>query len=127
MTRKRIIGKKGEEYAAHYLISLGYRLIANNFRCRYGEIDLIGLDPRGANLIFAEVKTRSSDWFDAAETTLGPRKYRRLCVTAEIFQKQTLFYADLSPRIDLIYIKLDRCFMLESVQHFKAVGYEYAD
>lgn len=126
MTRKRNIGKKGEEYAAHYLISMGYQVIANNFRCRYGEIDLIVLDPPRTSLIFVEVKTRSSDWFDAEETTLGPRKYRRLCLTAEIFQKQVSAYANLHPQIDLIYIKLSWRFVLESVQHFKAVSYEYS-
>ena len=54
---KAALGKKGEAVAAKYYIERGYRLLAHNYRCRLGELDLILL--KGELLVVAEVKTRS--------------------------------------------------------------------
>jgi len=59
MTKKRIsLGKKGEEIAVSYLKSLEYRIIERNYKCKFGEIDIIASDKK--TLSFVEVKTRSS-------------------------------------------------------------------
>jgi len=59
MTKKRIsLGKKGEEIAVSYLKSLEYRIIERNYKCKFGEIDIIASDKK--TLSFIEVKTRSS-------------------------------------------------------------------
>lgn len=50
------LGKYGEERAAVYLDRKGYEILARNYRCRYGEIDIIAMD--GDTLCFIEVKTR---------------------------------------------------------------------
>ena len=49
------IGKMGEDIAAKFLIKRGYRFIERNYRQKFGEIDLIFLDPAGT-LVFIEVK-----------------------------------------------------------------------
>jgi putative endonuclease len=54
--RRRTRGELGEQIAERHLERRGYRVIARNFRTRYGEIDLIAVDPRA--IVFCEVKTR---------------------------------------------------------------------
>ena len=50
------LGAAGEKAAAKYLRRRGYRIVARNYRCRGGEIDLIALD--ADTIVFVEVKTR---------------------------------------------------------------------
>jgi len=73
-------GEKGEVIARLYLADLGYTLLEENFRiARVGEIDLIAMD--GADLVFVEVKTRSSyDFGDPLESiTVHKRRRIRRC------------------------------------------------
>lgn len=49
-------GAMGEQIAADYLAQRGYRILARNFRTRYGELDLVAADEH--SLVFCEVKTR---------------------------------------------------------------------
>jgi putative endonuclease len=56
--RRRTRGELGEEIAERHLERRGYRVLERNFRTRYGEIDLIAVDPRA--IVFCEVKTRVS-------------------------------------------------------------------
>ena len=51
------LGDRGENAAAKFLRNLGYKIIARNFRCDAGEIDIIARD----TLVFVEVKTRAYD------------------------------------------------------------------
>ena len=53
---KRVLGKIGENAAADVLRAKGYRILEQNYRCRYGEIDIIA--ERDGELSFVEVKTR---------------------------------------------------------------------
>ena len=55
---KRAFGAKGENLAADYLKSAGYKIVKMNFRCRLGEIDIIA--SKSGELYFVEVKTRTS-------------------------------------------------------------------
>ncbi|MDT4926850.1 MAG: putative endonuclease [Pseudonocardiales bacterium] len=74
MRAKDAVGRFGEQVAAEHLESAGLRVIARNWRCRAGELDIIARD--GSELVFVEVKTRSSltfgepaeavDWAKAA-------------------------------------------------------------
>jgi putative endonuclease len=74
MRAKDAVGRFGEQVAADHLESAGLRVIARNWRCRDGELDIIARD--GSELVFVEVKTRSSlrfgtpaeavDWAKAA-------------------------------------------------------------
>ncbi|MCU1543084.1 MAG: YraN family protein [Microbacteriaceae bacterium] len=58
MAAKDDLGRRGEALAADYLVERGMRLVERNWRCAQGEIDLIVQD--GDELVFVEVKTRSS-------------------------------------------------------------------
>lgn len=61
MSTTREAGDRGEAMAAEYLRENGYELLASQFRCRFGEIDLIAR--RGDILCFVEVKLRSDRRF----------------------------------------------------------------
>ena len=58
MTKRSTFGKWGEDQAAQYLIKQGYAILERNYRCRFGEIDIIAY--RGRIISFVEVKTRAN-------------------------------------------------------------------
>ena len=77
---KKLLGKAGEDRAARFLAKQGYRILERNYNARYGEIDLIALD-RG-ELVFVEVKTRTSDAYGAPELAVTPQKQQRMVKAA---------------------------------------------
>ena len=83
MGRNNIVGSWGENVAADYLIKKKYRLVSMNYRCRFGEIDLIVSNRE--YLVFVEVKLRKTDKFASAYEHVDPRKQNRIRTTAEIF------------------------------------------
>jgi putative endonuclease len=58
MRVKDAVGRHGEQLAARHLEAAGLQILARNWRCRTGELDIVARD--GSVLVFAEVKTRSS-------------------------------------------------------------------
>lgn len=73
-------GKRGEELAAAFLARAGLSLLARNYRCRYGEIDLILRD--GDTLVFVEVRSRASGAFGGAASSITAAKREKLLKTA---------------------------------------------
>jgi len=69
-------GSRGEDLAVSCLEKEGYRIIERNYRCRYGEIDIIALDRQ--DIIFVEVKGRESETFGAPEEAIGPAKQKKI-------------------------------------------------
>lgn len=74
------IGEQAEQLAASYLQRKGLSLVQCNYRCRWGEIDLVMRD-RGT-MVFAEVKLRRSKSFGGAAYSVGPRKQARIIAAA---------------------------------------------
>lgn len=74
---KQRLGARGEQLTADWYVAHGYRVVARNWRCREGEIDLVLLAVDG-DLVFCEVKTRSSDRFGVPAEAVTPAKQRRL-------------------------------------------------
>lgn len=79
-------GRKAEESALHYLESKGMRLVVRNFRTRRGEIDLIMQD--GKELVFVEVRSRSSQAFGSPAETVSASKQAKIRKTALFFLQQ---------------------------------------
>lgn len=75
--RPHLLGKQGEDEAVHYLLSCGYKIIERNWRGSFGEVDIIALF-EGAEVIFVEVKTRSTVRFGDPFDAITPEKYRRI-------------------------------------------------
>lgn len=76
-----IDGAKAEAEAANWLQKRGWQLVARNYRCRHGEIDLIMRD--GHTLVFVEVRARSSSRFGGAAASVDHRKQQKLWLTAQ--------------------------------------------
>jgi putative endonuclease len=76
VARKDDLGRQGEEHAAQYLIDAGYRIVARNWRCPQGEIDLV--TSHGDEIVFVEVKTRSSLRFGHPFEAITVAKLARL-------------------------------------------------
>lgn len=77
---RKLIGKEGEDRAAHFLSKQGYRILERNYRTRSGEIDLIALHQ--GEVVFVEVKTRTSNAFGAPELAVTPQKQKRMIKAA---------------------------------------------
>jgi len=76
MAEKDDRGRAGEDRAARYLEAQGYRLLARNWRCATGELDIVAT--RGRDLVVVEVKTRRTDWFGHPFEAVHARKRDRL-------------------------------------------------
>lgn len=74
-------GAQAEQLAAQFLQSHGLKLLQQNYRSRYGEIDLILQD--GAMLVFAEVRLRSRGDFGGAAASINAAKQAKLVRTAQ--------------------------------------------
>ena len=79
-------GSDAEQIALSYLQRQNLVLITQNYRCRFGEIDLIMRD--GATLVFIEVRMRGSETFGGAATSITPAKQAKLLHTARHYLSQ---------------------------------------
>lgn len=95
-----LLGPWGEAQAADYLRRKGYSLVAANYRCRFGEVDLIVKNKR--YLVFVEVKLRKSAEFAQAREFVDFRKQQRLRTTASMYLSR--YPTSLQPRFDVIEI-----------------------
>ena len=75
-TERRAVGAYGERLAEQHLRDQGLVVLARNWRCAEGEVDLILRD--GEDVVFCEVKTRRGDRFGTPAEAIGPAKVRRL-------------------------------------------------
>lgn len=95
-----LLGPWGEAQAADYLRRKGYSLVAANYRCRFGEIDLIVKNRR--YLVFVEVKLRKNADFAQAREFVDYRKQQRIRATASMYLSR--YPTSLQPRFDVIEI-----------------------
>ena len=110
MNRRERIGKEGERAACEYLHKEGYSLIERNWRCPFGEIDIIARD--GDTLAFVEVKRRSRSGYGGAEGALTLHKQRRIVAAARMYLSQV--ESDLPVRFDLVAIEKGRLSLFKS-------------
>ncbi|OHV05183.1 YraN family protein [Mycobacterium talmoniae] len=114
------LGALGEQLAADYLTGGGLRILARNWRCRYGELDVIAVDPASDTAVFVEVKTRTGDGFGGLAEAVTDQKVRRLRRLATVWlASQDRYWAKV--RIDVIRVRIGRCPTPE-ISHLKGVG-----
>ena len=102
MENRRIRGQQKEELAAAWLERQGYEILEHNYRCRQGEIDLIGRD--GRCLVFIEVKFRKNSRFGLPAEAVDRRKQSRIIYTARHYL-MSRGYSSLTPcRFDVVSI-----------------------
>ena len=100
MATSKLLGAWGEATAAEYLRKKRYKIVANGYSCRYGEIDLIVSDKKF--LVFVEVKLRKSDAFARASEHVDFYKQNRIRSTAAMYLSQNP--TELQPRFDIVEI-----------------------
>ena len=76
-------GTKGEDAAAKYLASLGYVILARNFKTRSGEVDIVARD--GTTTVFVEVKRREASGHGAAADFVNSAKMGRVVGAARVY------------------------------------------
>ena len=100
----RVKGVRGENLAKKYYMSLGYRIVAQNFHARRGEIDLIA-EVFDENLLsVCEVKYWDAVPFEEMAYSLDKKKQTRIIHAAEIFLQQNPVYYSYQLRFDLLFI-----------------------
>jgi putative endonuclease len=99
---KNNAGLQAEKLAATFLASHGLKLVAQNYHCRFGEIDLIMQDAK--TLVFVEVKLRTSNQFGGAAASITPQKQQKIILTAQHYL-QTQKSVDVPCRFDAILIQ----------------------
>lgn len=98
------LGKRGEDAAVRYLKLNGYEIIERNWRCKFGEADIIARDEEEGVICFIEVKTRRSIEAGVPEEAVTPVKQRRYERIALSYMIGADFDEDARIRFDTIGI-----------------------
>lgn len=101
-TRKAIVGRWGEQVAERFLQTHGYNILARNARTPYGELDLVAQS--GEEIVFVEVKTRTSMAFGLPEEAVTPQKRAHILDAAQYFLQMN-FERECDWRVDVIAIQ----------------------
>jgi putative endonuclease len=107
-TRQQQTGNRGEELVADHLAAQGWQILARQWRCRWGELDLVA--QKGSTLAFVEVKTRSlnarwGDWDPIGLEAVGSAKQKRLIRAATLFLSQNPQLEHLNGRFDVALVQ----------------------
>ncbi|GHH52145.1 YraN family protein [Streptomyces candidus] len=105
-TARGNLGRYGEDLAARRLAEVGMTVLARNWRCRAGEIDIVARD--GDAIVVCEVKTRRSGPFQHPMEAVTPRKAERLRTLAELWLYEHGGPPPGGARIDLVGVTLPR-------------------
>ena len=102
LTRMRT-GKRGEALAADYLTDAGYRIIERNYRCHFGEIDIVAEE--GETLVFIEVKSRRSEAYGDPQLAVGHEKQKKISrIAMHYLEEKRLRHRP--ARFDVVAVKL---------------------
>ena len=101
LDRQRL-GVFGEEQAAVSYREDGYDILDANYRCRFGELDLVAFD--GTYLVFVEVRTREVGALVSPAETVDSRKQHRIVLTAQHYLLQNPELRDLNMRFDVVEV-----------------------
>ena len=118
MNLKQQIGQYGQQIAKEFLIKRGYQVIKENYYTRLGEIDLIIKDHN--QLVFVEVKTRTSLKFGLPEEAVSQFKKERMinCALQYLSEKEI---QDDNYRLDIIAILINKDNKKALIRHHKNI------
>lgn len=103
MNSNIVLGKRGEDLAVEFLQKKGLQILERNWRCMYGELDIVAKD--GEVLVFVEVKTRSSVSCGHPLESLNAKKILRLRRLGNLWTMKHNSFSAIW-RIDLVAIVL---------------------
>ena len=102
---KRAVGSKTEDEAARFLAGCGLTVIEQNFRCRFGEIDLVARD--GKFTVFVEVKYRKDSKAGSPEEAVSAAKARKISKVSDYYRVVHKLPEDSPVRYDVVAIDGD--------------------
>jgi len=111
-------GKVGENIAREYLEKKGYKIVEQNYRSKFAEIDLVV--KRGNELVFVEVRTKRGEMFGRPEDTLNGKKMVKLKKNARAYTGR-IDWRGLC-RIDAVCVVLDKSDNAERLDHYENIG-----
>ena len=104
------IGIWGEKLVGRWLQIQDYELLQQNWRCRWGEIDLIAQDRVSKAIAFVEVKTRSkNNWDENGLLAIDSAKQEKIIKTASLFLAEYSQLAELPCRFDVALVSYKKC------------------
>jgi putative endonuclease len=113
------LGRVGERLAREHLERLGHRVVAHNYRTRFGELDLIVCDANW--LVFVEVKTRRAGAMESAVQAVSATKQRRVRAMAAAWLVETTERPrSRELRFDVVAVTVDRDGRLVRLDHLEA-------
>lgn len=98
-------GREAEAFALRYLQQQGLQLIAQNWLCKRGELDLVMLD--GDTVVFVEVRYRRHSAWGGALESVDFRKQQKLVLAAQLFLQSETQWADAACRFDVVAVEGD--------------------
>jgi putative endonuclease len=96
-------GKRGEELAAVYLAEAGYRILERNYRCLFGEVDIVAEE--GETLVFVEVKSRRSTEYGDPQLAVGREKQKKISRIATNYLTER-HWCHRPARFDVVAVKM---------------------
>ncbi len=111
------LGVYGENTAALWLIQHGYQVRERNFRTKHGEIDIVAWDSTSQELVFVEVKTRTSTYAGQPVEAVGRQKWLHWQRTAQLYLQRRQVTD--SHRFDIISVWHDQ------IEHFDNISWYY--
>lgn len=111
MNNQQVYGLKGEALAVKYLKKQGYKIIARNYKCPIGEIDIIAKH-KGV-LVFIEVKSRNSLAFGRPVEAVDEFKQRKLEQLASFYINTNKLY-DVFARFDVVEVLGDQINLIQN-------------
>jgi putative endonuclease len=109
------LGRRGERLAADHLAAKGYEILARNWRCETGELDLVARD--GSCLAMVEVRTRRGQKLGTPEDSVTAAKQARLVALGQAYVQESGWLGDW--RIDFVAIEMDRRGRLLRLEHYE--------
>lgn len=103
MTDNKKLGTKGERFAAKYLKKHNYKILLRNYKCHFGEIDIIAHNDK--YIIFVEVKTRTGLGLMLPRFSVDVKKQLKIRRTADYFLRK--YKTDLLMRFDIAEVIVD--------------------
>ena len=111
------IGDSGEELARAYLFKKGYRILEQNYKVSFGEIDIIA--EKSNCICFVEVKSRKSNKYGTPEEAITRYKQKKIVKVAQLYIKQKRI-KDKYFRFDVIVVVFNN-YLLKEIKHITNV------
>ena len=117
MSNTIVIGEHAEKLAEGFLHKKGLTTLTRNFRCRFGEIDLVMQD--GETIVFVEVRFRSNNKFGGPLASITDAKRKRLLTTTQFYLQKNSRLLNRNQRFDVIGIvgQADRATKIEWIKN----------